>query len=398
MISKILMPAGGQTAAESMIVKWHVSEGDAVNRGDVLFEMETDKATLEVESYAKGNLLKICYAAGEKVENGKVVAYIGNPGEKIEEIEAAEGKADESEDDYKPILKQIGAGISGPDKKSDDHNIPDRTVEASPAARLTARKNEIDLMQIYAKLNRPVKAKDIIAAKSASAINEYEVIVPSAMRRTISRKMLQSVHEAPQFTVTIKPDMSGLIELRSRLNGALTDSSKISYNDLLVKCVCLAVKKVPTINSVYSDDEIRLMRNINVGIAVALHDGLIVPVIKKAQDLSIKEISEASSMFIQKAKSGKLDQKDIQDGTITISNLGMYGIHHFTALVNRPENAIIAVGAILETPVGVNGMIELRPVCEMTASFDHRMIDGATGAMFMGELKRVVESPFEILL
>ena len=374
-------------------MRWRVAEGDAVERGDVLFEIETDKATLEVESYAKGHLLKICYAAGEKVETGKIVAYIGNPGEKIEGNFSGHEKPEEPEDDYAPISKK--SAVAGPEKKIGDAGLP--TLQASPAARLAARKKEADLMQLYAKLQRPVKAMDVAAVGVSG--NDYEAVVPSAMRRAIAGKMLDSVHEAPQFTVTIKPDMGSLMELRGKLNGILTDGGiKISYTDLLVKCICLAAKKVPTINSVYSDDEIRLFKNMNVGIAVALDDGLVVPVIGHAQELSIKEIAAKSSMFIQKAKSGKLDQKDMRNGTITISNLGMYDIHHFTALVNRPESAILAVGAILETPVGVMGTVQLRPICEMTASFDHRVIDGAAGARFMGELKRIIESPLEILI
>ncbi len=397
MVSKILMPASGQTAKESRILKWHVVPGDEINRGDVLFEIETDKATMEVESYAKGNLLKICFDEGELAEAGAVVAYIGKQGEHIEEDASAEIITVESDNDYTSILKQEKKDETKISKQKIDSGSLGETVQASPAARMAARKNNIDLAELYAELGKPVKVGDVLCAGENKAV--YETSVPSAMRKTIAKRMLQSVQEAPQFTISIRTDMSNLVEMRNSINNILKEEGiKVSYNDMLVKCLCLACRKHPLINSVYTDEEIRILKNVNVGIAVALDDGLVVPVIQKAQTLSLKEISFRSNSIIQNAKNGKMEQDAMRGGTITISNLGMYDIHRFTALINRPENAILAVGAIVETPVGINGVVELRPICEITATFDHRLIDGALGARFMGELKKIIESPLEILL
>jgi pyruvate dehydrogenase E2 component (dihydrolipoamide acetyltransferase) len=396
MASEIKMPASGQTAAESVIVSWHVKEGDAVERGDILFDIETDKATLSVESYAKGTVLKRLYGEGDKVEAGKVVAYIGQRDEAVPDTQADKPSPAADEDEYRPIMAEVKPDAAA---KESTPTPKDGVMLASPAARKLARERGLDIGGIYDSLGRVIKRGDVISWKALAEEVEYESVRPSAMRQTIARRMLQSATEAPQFTVTIKADMTEMAALRSQMNEALApEGLKLSYNDLLTRCVCLAVKKVPYINSVYTDDEIRLMRHVSVGIAVGLPDGLVVPVIDRADTLSFREIAQRSKELIDTARAGRLKPEQMRGGTITISNLGMYGISHFTALVNRPESAILAVGGIIDTPVGVDGRVELRPIMDITATFDHRIVDGSVGAQFMAALKQLIEQPTLLLL
>lgn len=402
MAHEITMPASGQTAAESLIVRWNVAEGDEIKRGDVLFEIETDKATMKVESFAQGTLLKIVSAAGEKVEAGKVVAYIGKPGEEVGGVQPEHGEARTGceEDEYQPIMKKEQSAKPIREKQAEQpgkQEAGNDVVQASPAARKLAKETNRDITALYKRLGRPVKAADVQNETRQDA--GYDVEAPSAMRKVIARRMLESTTQAPQFTVSINPDMTEMIALRAQLNDVLAEDSRVSFNDLLAKCVCMAVKKVPYINAQYvSDEEIRLYRHVNIGIAAALPDGLVVPVVKNADTLTLAGLARQSAKLVGEAKNGRLQAADMQGGTITISNLGMYGIDNFTALVNRPESAILAVGGIIDTPVGRNGSVKLRPLMNITASFDHRMIDGGVGALFMAELKRLVEHPVSVLL
>ena len=379
-----------------------MAEGDEIKRGDVLFEIETDKATMKVESFAQGTLLKIVSAAGEKVEAGKVVAYIGKPGEEVGGVQPEHGEARTGceEDEYQPIMKKEQPAKPIWEKQTEQpgkQEAGNDVVQASPAARKLARETNSDIAALYKRLGRPVKAADVQNETQQDA--GYDVEAPSVMRKVIARRMLESTTQAPQFTVSINPDMTEMIALRAQLNDVLAEDSRVSFNDLLAKCVCMAVKKVPYINAQYvSDEEIRLYRRVNIGIAVALPDGLVVPVVKNADTLTLAGLTRQSAKLVDEAKHGRLQAADMQGGTITISNLGMYGIDNFTALVNRPESAILAVGGIFDTPVGRNGSVKLRPLMNITASFDHRMIDGGVGALFMAELKRLVEHPVSVLL
>lgn len=390
MADKILMPASGQTAAESLIVKWLVSEGDVISRGDVLFEIETDKATMNVESYAKGTLLKICYQEGESVEAGKVVAYIGAKGEQTGE-EPPSVLLENMEEEYRPILVKHERVCTAQDEEQEEG-----AIMASPAARRLAKERGIDLLDLYAKEGKTIKRADIMNIVKNE--EEYETRIPSPMRRTIARRMMESIQEAPQFTISIRADMSAFISFRKQLNAMAEDGVKLSFNDILIKCVCKAIQKVPYINALYTEEEIRLYKHMNIGIAVALEDGLVVPVVRGANTLSLSEVARESKRLIDSAKEGNLRAEEMQGGTFTISNLGMYGIDRFTALVNRPESAIIAVGAVVDTPAARNGEVQIRPMMDITASFDHRMIDGGVGARFMAELRKFIEEPAGICL
>lgn len=412
MASKIMMPASGQNAAESVLVRWLVEEGAAIERGDALFEIETDKATMNVESYAKGTLLKRCYHDGDTVAAGSIVAYIGKPGEQVGEEPAApapKAAAADADDEYAPIYPTAAA-----EEESAPAAAPEAPAatkaQASPKARKAAKEKQVDLLPLYQKLQRPVKYADVLAAAEAPApapapapakaeAAAYQVEIPTGMRKTIARRMKESQAVAAPFHVSIKVDMSAFMQLRSQINGALAESGvKVSVNDLLMKCVSVAAAKVPYVNAYYTDQEIRLNSYVNVGLAVALEGGLIVPVVKNVESRSLSEIAKASAQLVAKAKSGALKQDDITGGTITISNMGMFGVDNFTAIINQPESAILAVSAVKDTVVAVNGEIVIRPIMDITATFDHRLIDGGVGARFMGELKKAIENPILLLL
>ena len=387
MATKILMPPGGQTTNESLIAKWRVKEGDDVKRGDVLFEMETDKASLEVECFTNGTVLQICKHEGETAETGEVVAYVGAPSELPLQTQEDTG------DDYRPIVqKQRVEQTSAPNQES--------VAMATPKARKRAAEQGIDISALFNELKRPVKASDLPGqGRDKAPARDYERVPVSAMRKTIASRMLESANNAPQYQVTIKPVMDEFLALRYHANALLKqDEVKLSINDMLAKAICIAVRKAPYINASFSHDEIRLYKNVNVGIAVALPDGLVVPVVKKAEEKTVREIAEESAALIEKAKTRRLQQSDMEGGTITISNLGMYGIDSFTAIVNRPESAILAVGAVVETPVCIDGAVKIKKVANITASFDHSLIDGGVAAMFMSELKQIIEKPLEMLL
>jgi pyruvate dehydrogenase E2 component (dihydrolipoamide acetyltransferase) len=280
-----------------------------------------------------------------------------------------------------------------------------------PAARKFARENDIDLDALFQKLGRPLKLADVQAEASrgrgsdtsaeseADADAAYEPFAPSAMRRAIAQRMLESVREAPQYTVSIKPDMTAGLDFLSKANEILkSEELKISLNDFLILCAAHAAKKIPYMRGVY-EEEIRIYKHISIGVAVALPDaGLIVPVIRHADTLSLSEIARESRALIEKARSGRLAQREIEGGNLTISNMGMCGIDRFTAIINRPESAILAVGAIQDTPVRRGDATAWIPVMDITAAFDHRLIDGAIGAQFMSALKQRIENPELLLL
>jgi len=406
------MPASGQTAAESLITQWFVEEGDPVKRGDILFEIETDKATMGVESFAAGVVLKICHKAGDSVIAGSVVAVVGKE-------EEAPSLPEESDDEYLPIVKDewtaakdespppAGTSPTHADSQPTAPHLPVGAALASPKARKTAREHGVDIAALYAKQLRPVKAEDILGSITAKSFAEgpahspapYTLLPLGAMRRTIARNMLGSVQSAPQFHLSVATDMKKLAAVRAQLNVKLIpDKIKLSVNDLLIKALCCAVKKVPLINASYSDDGIRLYHHVNVGVATAVEDGLLVPVIHNVGSLSLKALAQKSAELISLAKSGKLSLDQMKGGTITISNLGMHGTDRFTAILNPPESAILAVGRIIDTPVGRDGRVTLRPMMDITATFDHRVVDGAAGARFMTCLRELIETPPLMLL
>lgn len=400
MLTKIIMPSSGQTTNESLIVKWHKKIGDEVKRGDVLFEIETDKATMEVESYAEGYLLSINYNEGEYVSSGEIVSYIGAQGEKIPNDSK---RADvPEEDEYQPILKTEKVVEEKTEVKGNVPSNEKGKVLASPAARQKAKDKNVKIEDVYSASDKQVvKHQDVVEylkTEESGSKEEYYHIATSNMRKVIARRMQESVSTAPCFTVSMDVDVSGSTALRKTLNGYLKDEGiKVSFNDIIMKCASKAVEKFPMINSTYGEDKIKVYKNVNFGLAVGIEGGLVVPVVRETNNKSISQIARENMINIDNAKSNKLPKENMSGGTITLSNLGMFGVDNFTAIINQPESCILAVGQIAEKPVSINGQILSKQMMTITASFDHRNIDGAIGAAFLRELKILLESPELIL-
>lgn len=410
-MNKIIMPSGGQTTDESEIVKWHKKVGDPVKRGDVLFEIETDKATLEVESYCEGYLRAAYYQEGDKVAAGEIVAYVGGEQEALPQEEGAKAEqpqetapqaVEEEEEEYQPIMgkrPQAAASASSQQKTAPEPAQAQGKPLASPRAKQAARERGVDLQKVVPGPLGVIKYQnvlDYLEQKSADE-SDYEDVPLSSMRRTIARRMRESMDLAPHYTVSMDVDMGACIALRKKINDYLGGEVKVSFNDLLAKCVAKAVEAYPLINSSYLDDCIRMHRHVHVGLAVGVENGLLVPVVRSVDQLSLAQIARQNTENIQKAKAGKLAPSDMSGGTITISNLGMFDVDHFTAVINQPESCILAVGRIAERAVSVNHTIVSREMMNITASFDHRGIDGAVGAQFLRQVKRLLEQP-ELLL
>ena len=399
MVQKIIMPSGGQTTDEMLIQKWNKIPGDLVKRGDVLFEIETDKASMPVESFTEGTLLAIIYKEGERVKAGEIVAYIGDPGEKI------------PEEPDKQILKQE-------DKKTESVVLQDNTVDnkakipensqqkkdlkiiyASPLAKNKAKIENIkieDIANYYSKnLLKKADIDNYIREKQLSTVTgDYYLLDTTSMRRTIAKRMKESVLTSPHYTISVDVDMTEVVSLRKKLNEHLTDNEfMITYNDILMKIAAKSIEAFPLINSSYQEEKIKVFKDINFGLAVGLENGLIVPVVKQVNRKSISEIAATNTRNIAAAKNNELQESDITGGTITLSNLGMFGIDNFTAVINQPESCILAIGGIIEKPVVKDHQIVIKEMMNITGSFDHRVIDGTLGAAFLNRVKEILENP-----
>jgi len=386
------MPAGAQTSDEALIIKWHKTKGDFVRIGDILFDIETDKAVLEVESYCEGYLLTILHNEGDIVSAGASVAYIGLAGEEVQDATEIQEISHDNEDKYAPI----------PDNISDMPlisvtNKSNQRVLSSPLAKKTAREAGIAPEDITAVDGITVKKKDVVEylskCRKPDVSGGFDVIPVSPMRKTIARRMYESFSTAPHYTVSINADMTECILLRDKLNYSIDSGIKISFNDILAKCVVKSIEKYPIINASFKNDQIKVYHDVNIGFAVEVDDGLVVPVVKQVNKKTILEIATENAENIKFARNAKLAAERQNGATITISNLGMYGVEWFTAIINPPESCILAVGAIIEKAVSIDGVIVSRKRMSITASFDHRLIDGAIGARFLAELKSLLETP-----
>lgn len=399
-MESIQMPAGGQTTNESLITVWHKQIGDKIVRGDLLFDMETDKATLSVESYCEGWLRAIVHVAGEKVSAGEAVAYIGAMDEALPGETATEAlKATNEDDEYQSIMRGTIAQKTIHKAEPAQPANPERiTPLASPLARKTARDHGLSLRDIAPSQGGIIKQQDVLAHLSGAvkaAPEEDGTLIPvSAMRGTIARRMLESVSTAPQYTVTVEIDMTECVKLRAQL----MDTAKIAYHDILAKCVARAVASFPMINASFEGAHIRMHKNIHFGFAVGVENGLVVPVIRDVQTKTLSEIAAENRENIRLARAGALPIARMTGGTLTISNLGMYGVAQFTAILNQPESCILAMGEVAEKAVSIGGVIVSRQQMTLTASFDHRVIDGAVGAAFLKEVKALMENPYLLLI
>lgn len=431
----VRMPKLGLTMTEGRIIRWLKKEGEEVRQGEPLLEIETDKVNLEEEAPASGILRKILAPEGSVVEVGKEIAVIAEKDEPMPELGEAGGtnallnaRSDISGTEDQPMPDETGKIKASPAAKrvAREHGVdlrmvtptgPDgrivekdvlafvesRKVRATPVAKKIAQEKGIDLSIIEKPQGERITKQDVMEAVEAasSANQEYSLILWTGMRKVISEKMTNSKKEIPHFYLTLEVDMGSVLELREKLAPKVQEMSgtKLSINDILIKAAAVALAEFPVVNSSAGEEGILVKNRINIGLAVALENGLVVPVVRDADKKGLARISKETSELITKAREGKLLPDDYQGGTFTISNLGMYDIEEFSAIINAPESAILAVGKIMKKPVVTeNDEIAVRPMMKMTLSCDHRVIDGALGARFLRRIKQLLEDPIEMLL
>jgi pyruvate dehydrogenase E2 component (dihydrolipoamide acetyltransferase) len=419
MATEVKLPRLGQGMESGTIVKWLKSEGDKVEKGEALYELDTDKVTQEVEAEASGVLLKIAISEGE-VEVGRTIAVIGEQGEKVE-VEpnepagngsAGQAVADDAPEEGSPVRAREAAQRpvrdSGPGEgvRGNREVLPtdaNGRIKASPLARRIARERGIDLSAVAGTgPDGRVVAEDVertaatgapIAVPSqALPVEGLEVQQLSSMRKTIARRLTEA-WQAPVFQLNVSVDMGRALELRERLVKLHGDGVKPTISDLVTKVSAAALMRHRAVNALYKGDSVELYPTANIGIAVAVPNGLVVPVIPGCERKSIAEIAAVRATIVERARAGKLQQSDLDGGTFTISNLGMYGIERFIAVLNPPQAAILAVGSIEDRVVAVDGQPAVRPRMEITLTCDHRAVDGATGAEFLRDLKAFLEEP-----
>ncbi len=412
MATEIKLPRLGQGMESGTIVKWLKSEGDAVKKGEPLYELDTDKVTQEVEADATGVLLKIAVQEGE-VPVGQTVAVIGEQGEEVAiEVAPEEPQTEGSRAPARDAERERGSEASAqaeqaaPSPSGNGATRSDGRVKASPLARRIARERGVDLAQlrgtgpdgrIVADDVEQAEAQPAAAAAAPqpalAATGEPETIELTSTRKTIARRLTEA-WQAPVFQLQVTADMTAALAVRAALVERLREGeAKPTVNDLLTKLVAAALVRHPAVNAHFTGETIVRFPNAHVGIAVAAPNGLIVPVVRDADRRTIAEIAAARSDLVGRARDGKLRREDLDGGTFTISNLGMFGIDRFTAVLNPPQAAILAVGQVSEQPVAVDGEVVVRPVAHLTLTCDHRAIDGADGAEFLQTLTRLLEQP-----
>jgi pyruvate dehydrogenase E2 component (dihydrolipoamide acetyltransferase) len=421
------MPKLSDTMQEGVIAKWNIKEGDKVSSGDIIAEVETDKATMDVEVFDGGTVLKIMAKEGEAVPLGGKMAIIGEPGEDIsallggdsssssKEAPKTDKKADKSADSTKDEEKSFDPLFGDIDESKAVSEMGDSRVKASPLARKMAEDQGINLSNVKGTgpngriVKADIESFDKSASKAPVASEGKGVSYPSftvdaedkeirisQMRKTIAKRLAESKFTSPHFYETVDIDMKGAIAARESMNAS--GEVKISFNDLVVKACAKALRQHPKMNSSWFGDVIKEHGGVHVAIAVAIDDGLVTPVIRNTDLKGLAQISAETRDLAKRARDKKLEPKDWEGSTFTISNLGMYGIEEFTAIINPPNAAILAVGAIRDVPVVENGQIVPGKRMKVTLSSDHRVVDGATCAEFLNSVRRFLENPATMLI
>lgn len=418
----IRMPLLSDTMKEGVIAEWHKKVGDKIKSDDALADVETDKATMEVTAYAEGTLLYVGVEKGQAAKVNDIIAIVGKEGTDVTPLLTAVPSTPAPAAEPAPVA---AAATSSAAPASTPAAVvtsgDDSRVKASPLARKIAQEKGIDLRHVQgsAEGGRIVK-KDIdgfvpgaapVAASSSSAAasstaptaviptfvgeEKYTEVPVSQMRKVIAKRLGESLFTAPHFYLTISVNMESAMAARTQINAVAP--VKVSFNDIVIKAVANALKKHPAVNSSWGGDTIRFNEHTNIGVAMAVEDGLLVPVVRFADGKSLSHISAEVKEFGAKAKAKKLQPTDWEGSTFTVSNLGMFGIDEFTSIINSPDGAILSVGAIQEVPVVKNGAVVPGNVMKLTLGCDHRVVDGATGAAFLQTLKGLLEEPIRLL-
>ena len=417
----IRMPKLSDTMTEGVVAEWHKKVGEEVESGELLAEIETDKATMEFESFQDGVLLHIGVEKGGTAPVDSVLCILGEEGEDFAELlasaDAAEAPAQEEAPAPAPVLAPAPAPVAAaapapapapapaaapaPHAAAPAPAVVNERVKASPLAKRLAEERGLSLSLIPGSgeggriVKRDVEAFVGGVSSAANAVERFTEVGVSQMRKTIARRLAESKFTAPHFYLSVTIDMGAAMTARKAINDR--GPHRVSFNDMVVKAVAIALKNHPAVNSSWLEDRIRYNEHVHIGVAVAVEDGLLVPVVRHANAKSFGEIGTEVREFAQKAKDKKLQPSDWEGNTFTISNLGMFGIEDFTAIINPPDACILAVGGISDVPVVKDGAVVPGKVMKLTLSCDHRVVDGATGAAFLQEVKSLLEHPVRML-
>lgn len=418
MAEYMAMPRMSDTMTVGTLVTWHKKVGDTVKSGDILADVQTDKATMELESYYDGEILYQAVKEGEEIPVDALLIIIGKKGEDIQPIlQQFQTKTSNTEQQTaaSPQTQELAISSTSAVPVSQtvsSHEQSDSRLKASPLAKKLAQENQINLQEVKGSGdNGRIVKKDIenylshqstqvqiplSTQQSPTTSHPYQDVPLNNFRKVIAQRLTESKNSAPHFYLTMKIFMDNAITFRKQLN-ELTET-KISFNDIIIKAVATALKKHPQVNASWMGDKIRYHQAVNIGVAVAIDEGLVVPVLKNADGKGIQQIAEEVKGYVQKAKGKGLHPDDFTGNTFTISNLGMFGIEEFTAIINPPDACILAVGAIQEEPIVKNQQIVIGNTLRVTLSCDHRVVDGAVGSAFLQTLKALLEDPIKMLL
>ncbi len=408
----VRMPKLSDTMEEGVVAEWHKKVGDAVESGDLLADIETDKATMEFESFQDGTLLYIGVEKGQTAAVDSILAILGEKGEDVQELidgDSAPAKSEAAKEEPKEesAPKQESEAPSqteAPAPTQSSGNNGGR-IKASPLAKKLAQDKGIDIASVSGTgeggriVKRDIENYSPSASASSSVsagVESYTEEPVSQMRKVIAKRLGESKFSAPHFYLTMEIDMTQAMAARKAINTTLAPA-KISFNDMVIKCAAAALKKHPKVNSSWLGDRIRYNSHVHIGVAVAVDEGLLVPVVRHADTKPMLAINEEVKTLAGKARDKKLQPQEWEGNTFTISNLGMFGIDEFTAIINPPDACIMAVGAIVEKPVVKNGQIVVGNTMKVTLSCDHRVVDGAVGSAFLQTFKAYMENPVMIL-
>lgn len=405
MATQILMPKLSDTMTEGVILKWLKKEGDKVKQGEILVEIESDKADMELEAYDSGILRKVLVPEGGKAPIGAPIAIIAEADEDISAFLAGP-PAPQKTQETTPQQQKEEVPVSQVPVSSSPAPQPaaEERIKASPLAKKIAAEKNLDLRSIRGSgpQGRIIK-RDVTELTPATTPSTYHIIPGgyqdvelSLIRKTIAKRMTESKQQVPHFYVTMEIDMEPAITFREQLNASTTN--KFSFTDILIKAAAVTLMRHPNVNASYTGNGMRQFGEAHIAVAVALEDGLVTPVIRNCEQKTITQINTELRDLVERARSRKLKPEEYQGATFTISNLGMLGVEDFVAIINPPEGAILAVGAILEKPVVRKGALVVGHTMKITLSSDHRIIDGAVAARFLQDLKATLENPISLLL
>lgn len=412
MAEVVSMPRLSDTMEEGTVAKWHKKVGDKVEEGDLLAEIETDKATMDFEAFQEGTLLYIGVEEGSTAPVDSILAILGEKGEDIKALIDGGGEEKKEEEKQEAAAEAPQAPEAGKETESAPAQPEGGRIKASPLAKKLAEDKGIDLAKVrgtgengrivkrdideYKAVEQETAPAGTPAQQISFGESGYEEVQVSQMRKTIAKRLAESKFTAPHFYLTLEIDMDNAMTARKAINAS--GDVKISFNDLVIKAAAMALKKHPKVNSSWLGDKIRYNRDVHIGVAVAVEEGLLVPVVRHTDQKGLSMINAEVKAAAEKARDKKLQPADWEGNTFTISNLGMFGIEEFTAIINPPDSCILAVGGIKQTPVVKDGQIVPGNVMKVTLSCDHRVVDGATGAAFLQTFKANLENPVNMLV